>query len=123
MVLHTFPSPEDPADAFTPRPAAARGLPAAYESEINRQVRAGAEEAAARCGMLEVAGVTVGAAFVGAAAGALGVADLLRHLHGGNEYSVISLDLRTPAEPEAVSNAAPGPYAALAYTSALDGGL
>jgi len=109
MVLHTFPSPEDPADAFPPRPVAARGLAAAYESEINRQVRAGAEEAAARCGMVEVAGVTVGAAFVGAAARALAVADLLRHLHGGNEYSVISLDLRTPAAPQAVSNAAPGP--------------
>lgn len=122
MVLHTFPSPEDPADAFPPRLAGARGLPAAYESEINRQVRAGAEEAAARCGMLEVAGVTVGAAFVGAAAGALAVADLLRHLHGGNEYSVISLDLRTPAEPQAVSNAAPGPYAAPAYTPALAAG-
>jgi hypothetical protein len=122
MVLHTFPSPEDPADAFPPRPAGARGLPAAYECEINRQVRAGAEEAAARCGMLEVAGVTVGAAFVGAAAGALAVADLLRHLHGGNEYSVISLDLRTPAEPQAVSNAAPGPYAAPAYTPALAAG-
>jgi hypothetical protein len=118
ILLHTFPSPEDPATAYPSRPPTPRSLPTAYEAEINRQLRKGAEEGAARCGMLEIAGVTVGAAFVGAAAGALAVSDLLRLLHGGEEYSVIGVDLRTPSSQQAAMNTAPGPYAAPAYTSA-----
>lgn len=123
MVLHTFPSPEEPTDAFPSHPTAARDLPAAYKSEITRQVQAGTEEAVARCGMLEFVGVTVGAAFVGATAGALAVADLLRLLHGGNDYSVIGLDLRTPSDPQTVANLMPGPYPAPAYTAATTIGL
>jgi len=122
MLLHTFPSPEEPADAFPSRPMTTRVLPPAYRTEITRQVQAGADEAAARCGMFELAGVTVGAAFVGATAAALAVADLLRLLHGGNDYSIIGLDLRTPSEPQSVANAAPGPYPAPAYTQALPAG-
>jgi hypothetical protein len=41
------------------------------------------EDAAGRCGVLELAGVTVGAAFVGATASTVVVADILRLLHGG----------------------------------------
>jgi hypothetical protein len=118
ILLHTFPSPEDPATAFPARTTTARSLPAAYESEINRQVEEGVEEGVARCGMLEIAGVTVGAAFVGAFAGALAVADVLRLLHGGEEFSVIGIDLRTPSDPRAVTNSAVGSYAAPAYTPA-----
>ena len=60
--------------------------------------------------MLDIAGVTVGAAFVGAIASSLVVADLLRVLHEGAEYSVISLDLRNPQGRRAVRNAAAGGY-------------
>lgn len=110
MVLHTFPSIEEPALVFNgsaPRP---RALGAAYEAEIARQTADGADETAARCGMLDIAGVTVGAAFVGAIASTLVVADLLRVLHEGAEYSVISLDLRNPQGRCAVRNAAAGGY-------------
>ena len=68
--------------------------------------------------MLDIAGVTVGAAFVGTFASTLVVADVLRLLHGGKDYSVISVDLRSPSGIQAVPNSAPGEYPAPAYTLA-----
>ena len=47
--------------------------------------------------MVDVAGVTVGAAFVGTLASTIVIADLLRSLHdGGMDFSIVSLDLRAP---------------------------
>jgi hypothetical protein len=40
-----------------------------------------------------MAGISVGASFVGAAAGALAVADLLRSLQDGGEFSVEVVDV------------------------------
>jgi hypothetical protein len=108
MVIHTFPAPEDPGSAFTQQPAPARPLPEPYEAEIARQAKAGLDQSAARCGMLDMAGVTVGAAFVGTFASSLVIADILRLLHGGNNYSVISVDMRNPSGIHAVPNSAPG---------------
>jgi hypothetical protein len=118
MVLHSFPAPGDPATAFTGQPPHARPLPQAHENEIARRAEAGIDETTARCGMLDIAGVTVGAAFVGACASTLVIADILRLLHGGDDYSVISPDLRNPAGIRAVPNSAPGEYPAPAYTFA-----
>jgi len=116
-VIHCFPAADDPAVAFGARPRSRRPLGAAYEAEVERQVAAGHDETSARCGMLDIAGVTVGAAFVGALAGALVVADIVRVLHGGESYSVIGIDLRAPDQCRAALNGSPG-EAALAYTGA-----
>lgn len=96
MIVHTFPAAGDPSVVFAPSgPRHNRGLPLAYESEIERQIAAGEDKAAARCGMVDVAGVTVGAAFVGALASTIVIADVIRLLHdGGVNISIISLDLR-----------------------------
>ena len=118
MVLHSFPAAEDPGTAFAGQDASARPLVRAYEQEITRRAEAGDDETAARCGMLDIAGVTVGAAFVGTFASTLVVADVLRLLHGGKDYSVISVDLRSPSGIQAVPNSAPGEYPAPAYTLA-----
>ena len=101
MVLNTFPAAGDPATAFPDDPRAPRGLGEAYEQEVARQIGAGADETAARCGMLDIAGVTVGAAFVGTIASTFVIGDILRLLHGGQNYVVITLDLRSPAEIQA----------------------
>jgi hypothetical protein len=58
--------------------------------------------------MLDIAGVTVGAAFVGTFASTIVVADILRVLHGGGNYSVVAVDLRNPLAIRAVPNAIPG---------------
>jgi hypothetical protein len=118
MVVHSFPAPESPAIAFAEYAPPIRALPQAYENEIVRQSQAGVDETAARCGMLDIAGVTVGAAFVGTFASTLVIADTLRLLHGGDSYSVTSVDLRNPAGIKAVPNNATGEHPALAYSLA-----
>jgi hypothetical protein len=115
MVIHSFPAPEDPTSAFIKRLPPACSLPEPYEAEITRQANAGIDERAARCGMVDIAGVTVGAAFVGTLAGSIVVADILRLLHSGNNYSVISVDMRNPTGIRAVPNSAPGNLPSLAY--------
>lgn len=117
-VIHAFPAPESPAAAFAASPPLARPLADAYEAEIARQVRTGTDETAARCGMLDIAGVTVGAAFVGTFASTIVVADILRLLHDGENYSVTSIDLRSPSGIRAVPNTAPGAYPSPGYTPA-----
>lgn len=118
MVLHTFPAPEDQAAAFPDDSRTPRPLGDAYGAEIARQTQSGGDETAARCGMLDIAGVTVGAAFVGTFASGLVAADILRYLHGGDNYSVIAVDLRDPGGIRAVPDSAPGDYVAARYTAA-----
>jgi hypothetical protein len=118
MLVHTFPAPESPATAFDEGPPSGPALKAAYENEIARQIEDGIEESSARCGLLELAGVTVGAAFVGAIASTVAVADILRLLHGGNDYSLVALDLRAPNQLTAVLNTKPGAGPPPPYTAA-----
>lgn len=47
-----------------------------------------------RCGTVEVAGKTVAAAFVGATAGALAIAEAIRTIQGGQRYAVVDVTLR-----------------------------
>lgn len=117
MVIHSFPAAEDPKDAFYDDPRTSHPLEQVYEDEIARQVKGGIEANAARCGMLDIAGVTAGAAFVGTVASTLVVADILRVLQGGENYSVIAVDLRT-VEIGAVPNSAPGQIIMPSCTSA-----
>jgi len=107
-VVHTFPASEDPSVAFPQARERTAKLPDAYEKEIARRVGEGAEANAARCGMLDIAGVSIGAAFVGAFAAALVIADLLRLLHGGSSFSVLGVDLRHPDHVRSAPNTAPG---------------
>ena len=96
ILIHTFPSQLTPEEAFPTRPAQDPVLTSVYEEEIRRRTEQGLEPGTARCGVLELAGATPAAAFVGAVAGALSVADLLRFLHGGPRYETLNVDLRSP---------------------------
>ena len=49
------------------------------------------------CGLLEIAGKSVGAAFVGCAAATLVIGEALRVLVGGPRLEVVSLSLSSPA--------------------------
>ncbi len=98
ILLHTFPSELTTAEAFPLQSANDPVLFPAYEAEISRRVNDGIEEGTARCGVIELAGATPAAAFVGATAGALSVADLLRLLHGAHRYETLNVDLRSPSD-------------------------
>ena len=75
--------------------------------ESGRPGQTGPREVAA--GSAERAGRTAGAAFVGAVAGYLSVADLLRDLHGGLRIEVVSISLADPAFPCTAPNPMPTP--------------
>lgn len=108
ILLHAFPSGIQAASAFAAAPARGRRFDQqAYQEMIRRRMAAGESEGEARCGVLEIAGRTVGAAFVGATAGALVVAEALRMLNGGPGYQVIDLALRSPQYRLAVPNQRP----------------
>ena len=83
----------------------------AYQDAVARRRATGESEIEARCGVVTVAGQAVGASFVGVAAAALAVGDVLRALHGGARYRVVSLDLRDPrpsyAQPTGESDPTP----------------
>lgn len=95
ILLHTFPSRITPEEAFPDLPHSSSVPPAAYTPEVDRRIRGGADPEAARCGILELAGATPAAAFVGATAAALMVSDLLRFLHGGEQYEALAFNLRS----------------------------
>lgn len=96
ILIHSFPSQLTPESAFKDEGQKESLLTPAYEAEIGQRIESGEQSGDARCGVIELAGATAAASFVGAIAGALCVADLLRILHDGQHYASINLDLRNP---------------------------
>lgn len=120
IAIHTFPSQLDSAEQFdSTRRAVARGSDP-YEDELERLVEMGATRAEAQCGITEIAGISVAAAFVGAIAAALVIADVLRSLHEGSEPAIVSLDLRTPTRIAVVPNSSIAAATNPGFTSASD---
>lgn len=74
--------------------------------ELERRIQQGADEGDARCGVVEILGLSVAAAFVGATASALALAEVLRPLHEGPSYSVLAIDLRSPDPTSCTINSA-----------------
>ncbi len=112
IVLQSFPGSRRAADAFPEAPARSPGDLAAapaYAAAIRELEARGMSRDAAACGVAELAGRTAGAAFVGAVAGALGVADLLRHLHGGVRLEAVSISLADAAFARTAPNRLPAP--------------
>jgi hypothetical protein len=100
ILIHSFPASLPAAGAFPVSNAGAEE-PAvleqpAYKRLVEELIGEGVAEGDARCGAIEIAGQTVAAAFVGAVAAALVLAEPLRVLHGGLRYEVVSLSLRSP---------------------------
>ena len=96
MLIHSFPSQLTPESAFPDAEPVEHQLVTAYEAEISHRTDKGEQPGGARCGVVELAGATAAASFVGAIAGALSIADLLRILHNGQQYASINVDLRCP---------------------------
>lgn len=70
---------------------------AAPETPLDQPAyRALEAEGADKCGLVQLAGRTVGAPFVGALAGALVVAELVKLANGGPNIELVDMHLRTP---------------------------
>jgi len=115
ILVHTFPSDLDPRLVFRSPISDTRVLSKTYQDEVSRRIALGDGEGDATCGVRELAGLTVGAAFVGVVAGAIAIADVLRYLHGGLDLSVLSLDLRTPNSAKTAPNPAPEAFANVGF--------
>lgn len=108
--LHTFPSALDPTEAFASRPSAAVDIDhSGYRQMIEDLVEGGASLGDATCGVIEVASRTVGAAFVGAAASALALAEATKIVCQGIRSEVVDLSLRELAHAEIVPTEEAGP--------------
>jgi len=111
ILMHVFPSGLRPEQAWPLHipPVTTPSLKAAYCNLAEREVAAGVSEGAARCGVIGLAGQSVAAAFVGASAASLAVAETLRELLGGTtadvpSYDVVSVSLANPTRVETARN-------------------
>ena len=80
-----------------------RAKPSGAQPDINRDSALG-RSSADQCGVTLLAGRAVGAPFVGAAAAALLLSELLRVLHGGGLNQLIDFDLLSVDERLVVPN-------------------
>jgi len=89
MRVHTFPGAKEPRDLWNaPVEKLVRTDTPAYADLKSRGLD--------QCGVTLLAGRAVGAPFVGMMAAGLCLAELLRHLHGGDIYAVHDMDLKSP---------------------------
>ncbi|RIV80351.1 thiamine biosynthesis protein ThiF [Pelagerythrobacter aerophilus] len=90
--LHSFPGPKAARQLWS-------GEGAAEPELLDRPAYRDLEERGAdRCGLVQLAGRTVGAPFVGALAGALVVAELVKLANGGPNTALLDLHLRSPGQ-------------------------
>jgi hypothetical protein len=75
----------------------------AYGELAARLMAEGQERGDAECGVVEIAGITIGAAFVGAVAAALTLSEPLRLLNRGTSYEAIAFSLRSPERIDAAA--------------------
>ena len=107
ILMHAFPSGIKATDAW---PAAPPPPPLPVERpayrDLARQIAETTDltDGEIECGVIDLAGRSVGAAFVGCAAAALVVSEVLRTLAGGPRYQVIGWTLRSPRALQAAAN-------------------
>lgn len=112
ILLHCFPSGLAAEDAWPVRqgsPADALAARPAYR-DLGRRLAETTDqtEGEIECGVIDLAGRSVGAAFVGCAAAALVLSEVLRLLAGGPRFGVLNLPLRSPHMPKVALNDHPG---------------
>jgi hypothetical protein len=122
LLMHVFPSSLSSAAAF---PSSDRAGHVAdlldqpgYRQWAQELAQRGLTEQQIKCGLLDVAGRTVGAAFVGGVAASLGVAEAIRMLVGGPQFEVLGLSLRSPQFVDAAVNTYEGPPRNPGFTDA-----
>ena len=126
ILIHSFPSGVEAANAWV-----ARALPytnslvdqPAYQ-EFHRRLRRTTEltDDEIKCGIIEVAGRSVGAAFVGCVAATLVLSEVLRTLAGGPRTEVLGVTLQSPHKPQVSTNTLEGTATNPGFVEARDSG-
>ena len=113
ILIHSFPSGVEAATAWPNQSESLVSSPASQPAYLDQQqqLRETTEltDGEIECGIIEVAGRSVGAAFVGCVAATLVISEVLRFLAGGPRFEVLSLSLLSPHKPQAASNTHQGP--------------
>ena len=112
ILIHSFPSGIEAADAFLARDtqyASSLVDQPAYQ-DFHRRVRRTTDltDDEIRCGIIEVAGRSIGAAFVGCVAATFVLSEVLRSLAGGPRIEVLGVTLRSPDKPQVSTNTLEG---------------
>ena len=89
--LHTFPASRPAREVWSQA--------GAWDADITLPAyRAMLEQSGDRCGTIRLAGRSIGAPFVGSAAAALAISELVRLCMGGKSYELVSVHLRDPRD-------------------------
>ena len=120
ILVHSFPSGIKARDAyeeveddhlFLDKPA--------YQHQVQHLIEStGRTEEEIKCGLLEIAGQPVGAAFVGCAAATLVLSEVLRALNDGPRFEVMNLFLSSPQKASVANNTKTGPALNPGYVNA-----
>ena len=115
ILVHSFPSGIKASTAWPARtvPAASSVVEQPAYRELHEHLGRTTEltDGEIRCGIIEVAGISVGAAFVGCVAATFVLSEVLRALAGGPRFEVVNVSLRSPNRAQASSNSREGPSA------------
>ena len=113
ILIHSFPSGIKAADAWPERSntLASSFIRQPAYLDLQQRLRKSTElsDGEIECGIIELAGRSAGAAFVGCVAATLVLSEILRILAGGPRFEVISLSLRSPHIPQVASNTIQAP--------------
>ena len=108
ILIHAFPSGLKAKTAWTTRSGSAASWVVdqlAY-LDIHQRLSQATEltDGEIQCGIIEVAGTSIGAAFVGCVAATFVLSEVLRALAGGPRFEVVGISLRTPHRPQISNN-------------------
>lgn len=108
ILIHSFPSGVAAASAWAERAEPSRNSlvnQPAYQ-DVGRRLTSTSQltDEEIRCGIIEVAGRSAGAAFVGCVAATFVLAEVLRTLAGGPKIEVLGITLRSPHKPQVSMN-------------------
>lgn len=92
LSIHTFPASRPAEQCWKPGNDTAQPIDGLIEQPAYQRLH---DEGLDRCGLVELAGRSVGASFVGAVASSIVIAQVLRLLRGENPDEMITGDLRT----------------------------
>ena len=124
ILMHSFPSGVEAANAWVERavPSTNSVVDQPAYQDLQRRLSKTTEltYGEIRCGIIEVAGTSIGAAFVGCVAATFVLSEVLRYLAGGPRIEVLGVALRSPHKPQVSFNALQGTVANPGFVRARD---
>ena len=112
ILMHSFPSAVKAADAWAERSESLVSplvdLPAYLDLHQQLSQTTELTDGEIKCGIIEVAGASAGAAFVGCVAATFVLSEVLRFLAGGPRFEVVGVSLRSPDRLQASHNTVKG---------------